>query len=133
MPNTPVPIDESVRHLSEQGVSTRRQARQLNVSQSTIIRARQRINTGPNPILPPGYKPKRPRPPVPGMAAVAIALILLAAAAVALVMIRAYRDAPPQQVQACVRYDAKTGDLAGITAGGGCPPGWQVLTLTPSG
>lgn len=134
MPAQPIPIDDDVRLLSERGLSTRQQARQLHVGQSTIIRAQQRINTGPNPILPPGYKPRRRWPKVPGIAAVAVALILLAAVAVVLLMARTIRDgSTPQQVQVCVRYDPKTGDVAGIAAGGGCPPGWQSVTLTPAG
>ena len=134
MPNQLIPIDESVRQLTEDGVSTRAQARMLHVGQSTIIRAQQRINTGPNPILPPGYRPERKLPRVPAMAAVAVTLILLAIAAVTLVMARLDRAPARQQVQACVRYDRKTSDIAGITAwDGSCPPGWQAIVLAPAG
>jgi hypothetical protein len=130
----PDPIDESIRQLSALGMSTRQMGRRLQVAQSTIVRRRQKINTGPNPILPDEYRPPRHRPALPPSAALAIALILLAVVAVTLVLYRLHpATAKLPQVTACVRYDARTGDVTGFTAGGGCPPGWKTVTLIPGG
>jgi hypothetical protein len=130
----PDPIDESIRELSALGMSTRQMGRRLHLAQSTIVRRRQKINTGPNPILPDGYRPPRRWLRSAAPAALAIALILLAVAAVVAVAARLH-PAPAKlpQVTACVRYDTRTGDVTGITAGGGCPPGWETVTLIPGG
>lgn len=148
-PHQQPPFEEAVRRLSELGWSTRRIARHLardypHASQSSVVRARQRINTSPQPILrasqpDPDATATQPQPalnqhaatlPRPYGPAVLAAIALLVAAAAAAGIIWGQATAHPPPVTACVRYSA-SGTVTGLAARppGGCPPGWQPVTL----
>lgn len=145
MPMQPMPdarIDESIRRLTQLDWPTRKIARHLGIAQSTVVRRRQKINTGPNPIAvaepgkPPGAGARR-RPAITRPAVlIAVSLVVLAAVLANILWIRFLRaPAGPAQVTACVRYSA-AGNVTGITAAGagaGCPSGWAAVMLTPGG
>ena len=134
----PDQLDEDIRKLTGR-MTTRQIVRELakhgvHIAQSTVVRRQQSMginNTGPNQVLDSGYRPRRKLPPGMATAAVAVALILLAVAAVVLLMTRVSRPDQSGPVDVCVRYGA-AGAVTGIAAGGGCPPGWQTVTLIPS-
>lgn len=133
MPMQDAKIDESIRQLTLLDWPTRKIARKLGIAQSTVVRRRQKMNTGPNPVLPAGSQPSARRriPAVRPAAAVAVALLVLAVIAANILWIRFLRSpAIPAQATVCVRYSA-TGNVTGITAGSSCPSGWKAIVLIP--
>lgn len=143
------PLEDSVRKLSELRWSTRAIARKLGVSQSTVVREQQKINTGPNPIIrvtaAGGESPGEPaasrrlrlgdlrrrRPHLHPGTLLTVALLMLGTVILTVLWARLlHATASPAQVTACVQYDP-AGYVTGITAGGGCPPGWKTVVLTP--
>jgi len=154
MPSQPaakIPFEDSVRRLSELRWSQRDIARYLRTNQTKVSREQRKINTGPHPIIPvvpegqaPGpeslngnLRLKRYRLPRiqlhPGTLLV-VALLLLAAVALTLIISRLLAaPAEVPQVTACVQYAQIAGRPAvtGLAAGGGCPPGWKTVILTP--
>jgi hypothetical protein len=145
MPTQPQPeqIEKAVRRYTRKGLTTRQIVRMLanqgvHTSQSTVSRTRQKINSGPHPILPPGYRPPsrtrrvmRALRPAGATAALTVALILLAAVCVILIA-RPRAAATPARtpVPVCV---SKGSALATAVPAGGCPAGWETVTLLDGG
>jgi hypothetical protein len=133
MPSQQELLEEPVRQLMKKGLSTRAIVAELarrgvQTSQSTVVLVQRKLRTRP--------EQSRNRVPVRAAAALAVALVVLAAVAASIIWVRFLRAAPAParspQVTVCVRYSA-TGDITGLRAGPGCPPGWAAVVLSPGG
>jgi Homeodomain-like domain-containing protein len=139
--------EEKVRPLAQAGLSTREIAAVVDMSQSTVSRVIQRINTGPHPIVKPRsrLREKLPFPQLPrrfrirGAALLAVALLLLAFGLASLTYLRGRPIHtyirivdPPAPISVCVGITLQgyMTDLANAT-NGKCPAGWKLLVLYP--
>jgi hypothetical protein len=144
--------EDVVRQLARLNMSTRKIAAQTGLSQSTVVRTLQRINTGPMPVFrddmddatqpnipvtPPGpltgaHRRSRGTAYTVGMVTL-MAAVLLVAGAVAILAWRTPRvpvqPAPPQ-VMVCAHY-TQHGYINGLQGEsmGGCPGGWRMVQL----